>query len=140
MSLLWILLPVFVEVALTFVLLFWSGATRVRAIRDKQLHIRDIALRQSNWPQKATQLNNAFENQLELPVLFYVLVILAIFTGKASLVFVVLAWVFVATRIVHAVIHVTHNNVPRRFWWYTGGAAVLLVMWLLFAAQVALGL
>ncbi len=140
MSLLWILLPLFVEVALTFVLLFWSGAARIAAVRNKEIHIRDIALRQPNWPQKATQLTNAFENQLELPVLFYVLVILTVFTGKASLVFVALAWVFVATRLGHAAIHVTHNNVPRRFRWYTAGAVALLLMWLLFAVQILIGL
>ncbi|MEO8669610.1 MAG: MAPEG family protein, partial [Bauldia sp.] len=121
-------------------LLFWSGAARIAAVRNKDLHIGDIALGQSNWPPKATQLNNAFGNQLELPVLFYVLVILAIFTGKASLVFVVLAWVFVATRLGHAAVHVTHNNVLRRFWWYTVGAVALLLLWLLFAAQILLGL
>jgi hypothetical protein len=140
MSLLWILLPLFVEVALTFVLMFWSGYHRIGAIQRKEIHIRDIALRQPNWPPRATQITNSFENQFQLPVLFYVLVILAIFTGKASLVFIVLAWLFVASRIVHAAIHVTHNNVPRRFWAYTVGAVILLVMWLLFAIQVVLGL
>jgi hypothetical protein len=140
MSLIWVLLPVFVEVALTFALLFWSGVLRIRAVQSKAIHIRDIALRQPNWPQDATQVTNAYENQLELPVLFYVLIILAIFTGKASLLFVILAWLFAASRIGHAIIHVTHNNVPRRFWWYAAGAVVLLVMWLLFAAQIALGL
>jgi hypothetical protein len=140
MSILWVLLPLFVEVALTFVLLFWSGVERVGSVRRKEVHIRDIALRQPNWPQKATQVTNAFENQLQLPVLFYVLVILALFTGKASIVFVVLAWLFVLSRIVHAAIHVSHNNVPRRFWAYATGAIVLALMWLLFALQILLGL
>ena len=140
MSILWVLLPVFVEVALTFVLLFWSGFHRIGAVRRKEIHIRDIALRQPNWPQRPTQLTNAFENQFELPVLFYLLIVLAIFTGKASLFFVILAWIFVATRLGHAAIHITHNNVPRRFWWYTAGAVVLAVMWLLFAVQIVLGL
>jgi hypothetical protein len=140
MSLLWILLPLFVEVALTFVLMFWLGVERVAVVRRRDVHIRDIALRQPNWPLRATQVSNAFDNQFQLPLLFYVLVILAIFTGRASPVFVVLAWLFVAARIGHAVIHVTHNNVPRRFWWYAAGAITLALMWLIFAIQVLLGL
>jgi hypothetical protein len=140
MSILWVLLPLFVEVALTFVLLFWSGAKRVASVRAREVHIRDIALRQAAWPPRVTQLGNAYESQFELPVLFYLLVVLAIFTGKASLIFVVLAWLFVAMRVGHALVLVTHNHVPTRFRWFLGGATVLLVMWLLFAAQVALGL
>jgi len=140
MSLLWILLPLFVEVALTFALMFWLGVERVAVVRRKEIHIRDIALGQPNWPKRATQIGNAFDNQFQLPLLFYVLVILAIFTGRASLIFVVLAWLFVGVRIVHAVIHVTHNNVPQRFWVFAAGAIVLALMWLIFAVQVILGL
>jgi hypothetical protein len=140
MNLLWILLPLFVEVALTFLLMFWLGIERVAAVRRKEVHIRDIALRQPNWPLRPTLISNAFDNQFQLPILFYVLVILAIFTGRASLVFVILAWLFVAVRVAHAVIHVAHNNVPQRFWAYTAGAIILAVMWLIFAVQVVLGL
>jgi hypothetical protein len=140
MSILWVLLPVFVEVALTFALLFWNGIVRTSAVRKREVHIRDIALRQPNWPKGVTQIGNAYESQFELPVLFYLLVVLAIFTGKASLVFILLAWLFVAMRVVHAAVLVTHNHVPTRFRWFLAGATVLLVMWLLFAAQVALGL
>jgi hypothetical protein len=140
MSILWVLLPLFVEVALTFALLFWSGIVRTGAVRKRDVHIRDIALRQPGWPPRVTQIGNAYESQFELPVLFYLLVVLAIFTGKASLVFVILAWLFVATRIAHAAILVTHNHVPTRFKWFLAGGTILLLMWILFAAQVALGL
>src|SRR5205085_734541 len=47
-------------------------------------------------------------------VLFYVLTILALMTRHADLLFVIMAWIFVALRIVHAYIHVTDNYMPRR--------------------------
>src|SRR4029079_13301655 len=53
MSLLWILLPLFVEVALTFALMFWLGVERVAVVRRKEIHIRDMALGQPNWPKRA---------------------------------------------------------------------------------------
>lgn len=140
MSILWVLLPLFVEVALTFVLLFWSGVVRTAAVRNREVHIRDIALRQPAWPQRATQIGNAYESQLELPVLFYLLIVLALFTGKSSLVFVLLAWLFVATRLAHAAILVTHNHVPTRFRWFLAGSVVLAAMWLIFMFQVLMGL
>src|SRR5712691_9506654 len=107
MSIQAVLLPLFVEVALTFVLLFWTGGACLAAVRRGDVRPRDVALREPSWPKKETQIANAYQNQLELPVLFYVLTILAIVTRHADLLFVVLAWVFVASRLVHVYIHFT---------------------------------
>ena len=48
-------------------------------------------------------------------MLFYLLVVLAFFTARPTIALVVLAWLFVATRLLHALIHVTTNDVRRRF-------------------------
>lgn len=131
-----VLAPVFAQVLLTFVLLFWMGKLRVAAVRSGEVHPRDVVLGQQSWPPRATQVGNAFRNQLELPVLFYLVSLLALFTAHASTVLVVLAWLFVATRYLHALIHVTTNNLARRFFIYLAGALILLVMWIVFFAQL----
>ena len=131
-----ILLPLFVQVGLTFFLLFWTGSVRVAAVRGREVRIPDIALGQPAWPARVTQISNAYHNQLELPLLFYVLVILALFTRKADTFFVVLAWMFVATRLVHAAIHVTSNDVQRRFFAFLVGALILFIMWIVFALRI----
>ena len=136
MSIQSVLLPVFVQVALTFALLYWSGYLRVGHTRRGEVKIRDIALRQANWPEQATQLGNAFQNQLEIPVLFYALVVFALLTRKADLVFVVMSWVFVLSRLVHAFIHTTSNRVSRRFFAYSVGTVTLLIMWVIFALRI----
>src|SRR3979409_1311364 len=97
-----VLLPVFVQVALTFGLLFWMGATRTARVRRGENQMRDIALGQPAWPARATQASNCYDNQFQIPLLFYVLVILAWITKHADLIFVVMAWVFVLLRIGHA--------------------------------------
>ena len=135
-----ILLPLFVQIALTFVLLFWMGALRVAAVRGRAVHPRDIALREPNWPPRILKIANAFHNQLETPVLFYLLSVLAIVTRHADLLFVVLAWVFVALRVIHALVHVTDNNVPRRGTVFIAGAIVLAMMWAIFVLRILLGL
>jgi hypothetical protein len=131
-----ILAPVFAQVLLTFALLFWTGRVRFAEVGAGRVRIGDIALGERNWPAKAQQAANAFSNQFELPVLFYGLVALALYTRKADLLFVVLAWVFVASRIVHAGIYVTSNRVVRRFQAYAVGALVLLLMWIIFAVRI----
>jgi hypothetical protein len=133
-----ILLPVFAEVALTFGLLLWLGALRVPLIQSRGVRARDIALGEPNWPAHVTQVQNAFQNQFELPVLFYALVALALATGHVTVLLVMLAWAFVALRFAHTFIHTTTNHVPRRFFVYAAGMAVLMLMWLVFLFSVVL--
>lgn len=140
MSIRTVLLPLFAQVALTFVLLIWMGSLRVAAVRRGEVHPRDIALREPNWPRRLLQVQYAFHNQLELPMLFYVLTILVWITRFADLLFVVLAWVFVLLRVAHAYVHVTDNNVPRRGLVFITGAIVLIVMWVIFALRLLIGL
>ncbi len=138
MSLQAVLLPLFVQMALTFILLFWMGGLRVSAVRRGEVHPRDIALREPHWSPHTLQIANAFHNQIELPVLFYVLTILALMARRADFLFVVLAWLFVTLRVIHAFVHVTSNNVPRRGTIFIAGAIVLAIMWAIFIARVLL--
>jgi len=138
MSIQAILAPVFVQVALTFFLLFWTGRTRFAAIRAKEVRVGDIALGQKAWPAKPTQIANTYSNQFELPVLFYAVVALALITRQADFLFVVLAWLFVASRLVHAAVYTTTNTIMRRFQAFMFGALVLLAMWILFAVKILL--
>jgi hypothetical protein len=140
MSIQAVLLPLFVEVALTFVLLFWMAYLRTAAFKAGEVRPRDIALREPNWPARVTQIGNAFHNQLELPMLFYVLTVLALITKHADLLFVIMAWIFVISRLAHAFVHVTDNVVRRRGAIYGVGMIVLALMWLIFAVRILLGL
>ncbi len=133
-----ILAAVFVQIALTFGLLLWMGRARIAALREKRLNIRDVALGEPNWPPEIARIQNAYENQFELPVLFYALVALVLVTGHVTAILIGLAWLFVLSRIVHAAIHATTNNVPQRFAAYCVGLADLMLMWVLFALAVAL--
>ena len=134
-----ILLPVFALVALTFSLLFLTGYSRVASVRRGETKVRDIALGQLNWPEHITKFGNNYNNQFQLPVLFYVVVILAYVLRTADLLFVVLSWLFVATRLGHAYLHVTSNHVGRRFNAFAAGFAVLVLMWIIFAVRILIG-
>jgi hypothetical protein len=140
MSIQAVLLPMFVQVILTFVLGFWAARVRLAAVRSGQARARDIALREPNWPRPVLQVAYAYQNQLELPLLFYALTILAWNTHHADLVFVVLGWVFVVLRVLHAFVHVTSNHLRRRATLFIAGAIVLAVMWAIFIVRILLGL
>lgn len=138
MSVQMVLLPVFVLVGLTFALLLGMAGARRRALVGGQTKTRDIALGQPNWPTRAAQIGNCFSNQFEIPLLFYILIALALPLRHADLVIVLLSWVFVVTRFVHAGIFVTTNNVEQRGLAWFSGALVLLAMWIYFALKILL--
>ena len=138
MSIQSVLLPAFVQIGLTFALLFGMFFARRSALVSRETSIRDIALGQPNWPVRATQIGNCFRNQFELPVLFYVLIAIALPIRHADLVIVLLSWVFVVTRFVHAGVFVSSNDLGRRSMAWLAGALVLLVMWVYFALKILL--
>ncbi|HEY7844490.1 MAG TPA: MAPEG family protein [Bradyrhizobium sp.] len=138
MSIQMVLLPVFVQVFLTFALLMGMAVTRGQALKTGETRFKDIALRQPNWPARATAIGNCFANQFEVPVLFYVLIALALPLRHADLVIVMLSWVFVVTRFAHTGIFVTSNDVRTRSLAWFAGAIVVFVMWLYFALKILL--
>jgi hypothetical protein len=139
MSLEAVLLPLFVEVILTFALMLWMGRLRGSDYRSGAVRSEDVALRQPNWPARTMQAAYSFSNQFELPILFYVLTILEWVTRHAGYVFVVLAWIFVVCRVLQAYVHVTSNNVRPRGAFYSVGALVLMVMWAIYIIEVLTG-
>jgi hypothetical protein len=114
-----------------------AGARR-NALVGGGTKVRDIALGQPNWPGRATQVGNCYRNQFELPVLFYVLIALALPLRHADLVIVMLSWVFVVTRFVHAGIFTSSNDMNQRSLAWFAGVLVLLAMWVYFALKILL--
>jgi len=131
-----LLLPVFVQVALTFFILAWAGRQRVAALRSGAVKPGDVALREPNWPPQALKVANCYQNELELPMLFYAVVAFILITSTNSIVFVVLAWVFVLSRLVRAFIHTGSNAVSSRGAAFGIGVVALIAMWVIFAVRI----
>lgn len=133
------LLPVFIQVLLTFVLHTLMARERVGSILRGEIKVKDIALREPNWTKRGLQLGNSYHNQLELPMLFYVLVAFILITRVGDTLLLSLAWFFVLSRLVHAYIHTTSNKVVYRFRAYIVGALALMAMWVIFAVKILTG-
>ena len=69
-------------------------------------------------------------------MLFFLLVTFALITRKADILFVVMSWMFVVTRIFHAGIYVTSNRIQHRFTVFLIGAIILFLMWIIFALRI----
>jgi hypothetical protein len=76
-------------------------------------------------------------NLFELPVLFYFVCLYLVVTDTSDSLYVVLAWVYVALRALHSLIHCTGNIVTRRFLVYMASSLVLWFMLLRASLQLA---
>ncbi|WP_375309474.1 MAPEG family protein [Bradyrhizobium sp. A5] len=121
MSIQMVLLPVFVQVGLTFALLIGVVFGRRKASSSGEARSPDIAL-----------------GEFELPVLFYALIALALPLRHADLFIVLMSWVFVVTRFAHAGVFVSSNDLRRRSTVWLAGVLVLLAMWIYFALKMLL--
>lgn len=136
MSQIAIVYPLLVQVALTFAITLWLARLRMTGLTSREVRPEDVALGQPGWPRQTTLVGNAYRNQFELPVLFYVLALLVLVLRLSDILFVVLAWLFVASRLLHAYIHTTSNELRARGGTFGIGMMILLVMWIWFAIRV----
>jgi hypothetical protein len=131
-----LLQPVFALVALTGLVWLTMVVVRNLAVARGQASVRFYRAYVGDTPPEWVERPaRAFMNLLEVPVLFYLVCVLMLVTGKWDGTQVVLAWVFVAIRAVHAAIHIGVNRVPLRFAAYLAGCLTLGVIWIRFATQ-----
>ena len=135
----WLIAAILAQGALALGLLWYLGAIRIPMVMKGEVRIDDIALERKGWPKREWQASNAFDNQFQLPMLFYVGAGLALYFGP-TLLEIVLAWLFVVSRYAHAFVHVTDNHVIRRFAAYFVGLLLLCVFWLDLAVRLLLAL
>ena len=115
--------------AVALILLWVLGAIRIPLVMQRQVRLKDVALSREPWPEQEKRVSNAFDNQFQLPVLFYVEGGISLYFGSIWIE-IVIAWLFVLTRIVHAAVFATTNNVLHRFSAYTAGYVLLGFFWL----------
>ncbi len=124
--------PAFAMAALTFIVFGVMFARRVAQMKRERIHpqavatsSRSTALLTDSGP--ADNLRNLFE----LPVLFYLALIVAALTDQVTTTTLALAWMFVASRVLHSVIQCGYNTVMHRFRAFAFGLFVLLALWVL---------
>ena len=85
-----------------------------------------------DWVERPAR---TFNNLMQAPTLFFVVCALMMITRELDSAQLWLAWMFAATRIVHAIIYVGWNHVPSRFGSWMCGMITLIAIWTRFAIQ-----
>ena len=123
--------PMITLVLWTFVMWAWLYATRIPAIR--RLHVALDADQSkeafnAQLPPHVRWKADNYNHLLEQPVLFYAVVLALCFVGQWGDVNVILAWLYVALRMVHSIVQATVNVIMLRFTVFMIASVVLLIL------------
>ena len=129
-----LLLPAFVQFALTVYVLTRLGQGRVRAVRSRQVKRSEIDTKTA-YSATVQKFANNYVSQFELPVLFYVVLLFALATELIDFVLIGLAWAFVGSRLVHSFVHIGANRIATRFKVFVAGLVFLVGMWAWFGLR-----
>lgn len=123
--------PVCVMAMLTLLVLCFIPYRRFKAGLAGQIVPEDFRYGESERvPLEARIPNRAWMNLLEAPLLFYVACLVQFATATVDALALQLAWVYVALRCLHSLIHLSYNRVPDRLVVFALSNGVLLVIWL----------
>ncbi|QKD04352.1 MAPEG family protein [Mesorhizobium loti] len=127
--------PMLAHVLLIYIVYCVLGRRRYGAVKSGEAKVGQYKVRSTEPASSATVAANLV-NQFELPVLFYVLCLTLHVTNGVNYLTLALMWIFVASRYVHAWVHLTSNNLLLRNRSFVVGAVVILLGWIWFALHL----
>lgn len=130
-----LLLPAFVQVALTVYVLMRMGQGRVRAVRSGRVKYSEVDTKTA-YSETVQRFMSNYQSQFELPVLFYVVVAFASASGLVDYVLIGLAWAFAGSRLAHSFVHTGSNIIATRFKVFVAGLVFLVGMWAWFGLRL----
>lgn len=126
-----ILFPVIALATWTFAVLLFMAFRRCKALFKQQVTPADFRLGESaSVPAELCLINRNLMNLLELPVLFYVVALSLLVTRQVDGIVLGLAWIYVALRVLHSLVHMGYNHVLHRLVVFAMGNFVLGGLWL----------
>jgi hypothetical protein len=102
---------------------------RVKAVRDGKISTGYFKTYQGEVPREVMQVGNHFNNQFQVPPIFFITVLAVILLDSVSLTQVILAYSFVLSSLVHTYIHLGSNKLYLRAGFYFLGVVILITMW-----------
>lgn len=121
----------FMMVMLTYVILLVTLRVRTSSVRRGEVPIKYFSVFQGeDIPEIVHKTTRHFSNLFEVPVLFYIAGVLYLALDQTGSFAINCAWLFVASRVVHTVIHLGYNNVIHRLIVFAIGNVCVLAMWI----------
>jgi hypothetical protein len=115
-----ILLPVAALVAWSLVMMFWMVAARLPAMRAKGISLRTAVggrpgVLDGVIDDRAQWKAHNYIHLMEQPTLFYAIALTLAMIGEGDGLNALIAWAYVALRVIHSLIQATVNIIRYRF-------------------------
>ena len=105
-------------------------AVRIRAMKEDGLDPRYFKLnRGAKPPDYMLRVEQHYQNLFETPVMFYLVVVLILILGWSDYAYLAMAWLYVATRLAHAIVHINNHKLLRRRNVFLLSTLVLYGLW-----------
>ena len=125
------LYAMFVLVILTMVIMVLTARVRIESVQSGTVPQSYYSLMEGHdIPDFVAKTTRNFNNLFEVPTLFYAGGAVYLALDQAGQLPIISAWIFVAARVMHSIIHLSYNNVLHRLIIFAIGNLSVLVMWL----------
>jgi hypothetical protein len=129
--------PVLAQVALIASVWLLMAVVRnvatMRGLASPEYYLRYASNAPADWIERPAR---TFNNLMQMPSLFYAVCAFMLITHRLDRAQLAYAWLFVALRLLHAVIYIGWNPLPYRFATWIMGCITLFVLWTRFALQI----
>ncbi|MFI4975543.1 MAG: MAPEG family protein [Caulobacterales bacterium] len=125
-----LLTPILALVVWSLFMCLWLYATRIPAIRRPGIDPAKAHLPGAldALPLSVKQVADNYNHLMEQPTIFYALVVYTYLSGGQDRISILLAWAYVALRVVHSLVQATVNFVPVRFGVFAVSTLVLIAL------------
>lgn len=123
---------------ITLIAVVWCVAVtrRVREVLARRIPLQSLArARDTAAALNDTQATDNFNNLMQVPLLFCVLCLAFAQVDETNTALIAGVWLYVALRVAHSAIQLTHNRVVQRFYAWTMSNLVLFTLWGAFAVK-----
>ncbi len=129
--------PAFTLVLLTFSVMIRMLMNRIAQMKANKIHPQSISTSSEVAAKmKDSRAADNFRNLFETPVLFYAAMFFAQVSQPENKILLIMAWLYVALRIVHSIIQCSYNKVMHRFYVFFTSVWVVLGIWIVMAIGI----
>ena len=111
-------------------LLLFMSTSRKRAIKNKEVRFTHFKAYTGESTERLEVIKNHYNNQFQIPMLFFIVCLLSIQLDKVGKATIVLALCFIVSRVFHSLLHLGSNDVMKRAYTYFTGVLIIGAMFL----------
>ncbi len=111
-------------------LMFHMFKARKKAVTRKEINASHFRCFQGDTTERLATIGNHFNNQFQMPIIFWIVCAIALSLNTVSYLTIVLAITFFISRLIHSYIFLTKNNVLRRAMFFAIGILCINALFL----------